>query len=76
MEKVGKKIRTIRELRDYSRHYMASQLKLSLNSYGKIERDEVNITISRLSEVAAILQVNIIDILNFNSNTLFKYPES
>ena len=68
MQKVGINIKKIRELRNYSRLYMARELKLSANSYGKIERNEVNISIKRLHEIASILEVASHLILEFDEN--------
>jgi transcriptional regulator with XRE-family HTH domain len=71
MNKIGQKIKKIRELRDFSRHYVASQLEISITTYGKIERDEIDITLTRLSKIAEILNVTITSIIDFDENKLF-----
>lgn len=68
---IGKKIKQLRELRNYTQAYMAQELKLSLGGYGKIERDETDITMSRLVKIAEILNTNISTVMGFESNHVF-----
>jgi len=68
---VGKKIKQLRELRNFTQAYMADELKMSIGGYGKIERDETDITINRLNQIAKILNTNLATILNFDSNQVF-----
>jgi transcriptional regulator with XRE-family HTH domain len=66
----GLKIRKLRELRGYTQEFMSKKLKLSLNGYGKVEREETDITLERLNEIAQILEVNTFDLLGFDENKL------
>jgi transcriptional regulator with XRE-family HTH domain len=50
---------------------MAQKLKLSVNGYGKIERDETDISLKRLEEIAAVLEVDIFRILTFDEKQIF-----
>lgn len=68
---VGKKIKQLRELRNFTQSYMAEQLNLSLNGYGKIERDETDITLQRINQIAKVLDTSLATILNFDSNQVF-----
>ncbi len=68
---IGKKIKQLRELRNLTQAYMANELNMSLGGYGKIERDETDITISRLNQIAEILETDLSTILNFDSNQVF-----
>ena len=69
--KVGSKIRQIRELRNLSQENMAEALKMSVNGYSKIERNEVDINIERLQQVAGVLQTKPEDILAFDEKYIF-----
>lgn len=69
--RVGKKIKQLRELRNFTQSYMADQLKLSINGYGKIERDETEITLKRIEQIAEVLKTDIATVLNFDSNQVF-----
>lgn len=69
--KVGSNIKKIRELRNYTQEYMAKSLDLSLSGYGKIERNESDVSIKRLEELSEILGVDINTILNFDERHIF-----
>ena len=71
MIKVGNKIKKLRELKNYTQEFMANSLNLSPNGNGKIERDEVDVTLGRLEEVAKILEVDYQQILNFDEKQIF-----
>ncbi len=71
MIKVGNKIKKLRELKNFTQEYMAASLNLSPNGYGKIERDEVDVTLGKLEEVAKILEVDYQQILNFDEKQIF-----
>ncbi len=71
MTKVGNKIKKLRELKNYTQEFMATSLNLSPNGYGKIERDEVDVTLTRLDEIAKVLEVDALQILNFDEKHIF-----
>ncbi|MCY1526779.1 helix-turn-helix protein [compost metagenome] len=72
MKTIGNKIRKVRELRNYSRSYVAKELGIGINSYGKIERNEVSITLLRLEELAEILQVSVVCLISFDEDKLLQ----
>ncbi len=72
MNNIGYNIRRIRGLRGFKQAYMAHALNISLNSYGKIERNEVNIKISRLEDIAKALKTTVQHILTFDETDYFK----
>ena len=76
MEKIGEKIRKIREIRNLSRKHVACELMISHTTYGKIERDEIDITIKRLDQISKVLEVSIIAILDFDENKFFEKRRS
>lgn len=57
MNKIGYKIRKIREAKDLTQEFMAQQLNISQNVYSKLERGEIKITTDRLTMISEILQV-------------------
>ncbi|MBK8241872.1 MAG: helix-turn-helix transcriptional regulator [Saprospiraceae bacterium] len=67
---LGTKIRKIRELKGYSQENMAHALEMSQAGYGKIERDEVNITYDKLMKIAEVLETQIENIINFDEKTV------
>ncbi len=66
MEKLGEKIRKIRDLKGLSQENMADMLGLSLPTYADIERGKKDVTIGRLETIAERLGVTLNDIMNFN----------
>ncbi len=68
---IGMKIKKLRELRNYTQEYMAGKLQMSANGYGKIERDETDISFSRMQQIAEILQITPADIINFDEKVIF-----
>lgn len=69
--KVGDNIKKLRELRNYTQQYMADELEISLSGYGKIERNETDVSLGRLSQIAAILGVDVQGILRFDDKHIF-----
>lgn len=69
--KVGQKIKTLREIRNYTQDYMASSLDLSTTAYGKIERDETEVTLTRIEQIAKILETNVGNILEFDPAKIY-----
>jgi transcriptional regulator with XRE-family HTH domain len=74
--KVGEKIKKIRELKNYTQHYMANQLDLSISGYGKIERDETDLSLGKLEKIATVLGVDINKILSFDEKQIFNFDNS
>lgn len=58
MTRVGSKIRHIREIKNYTQEHMARELGMSTTGYGKIERDETDLTLTKLEKIAEILNTS------------------
>ncbi len=61
---VGDKIRKVRELKGYKQEYVADQLNMSVTAYGNLERGDSSPSFDRLEEIAKVLEVSVVDILN------------
>lgn len=70
-ENIGDNIKKFRELKNITREQIAAELNLSLSGYSKIERNEVDLTISRIQQIAQILEVDVSQILNFDATQIF-----
>jgi transcriptional regulator with XRE-family HTH domain len=66
--KVGNNIREVREQKKWSQEYMADLLGMSVNGYGKIERNEVDINIEKLQQVAQLFEIKPEDLLKDGFN--------
>lgn len=64
-------IKKFRELKSITRETMAAELGMSLSGYSKLERGEVDITLSKLGRIAQILGVSLEQLLNFDASQIF-----
>jgi transcriptional regulator with XRE-family HTH domain len=71
-KKIYDNIRRIREMNDLTRDYVAAELQMSTSGYGKIERGEIDLTLSKLYKISAIFGISIIDLLYFDVSNVFK----
>lgn len=65
---IGTNIRRVRELKGLSQENMADELGMSVTGYGKIERNEVGISVERLMKICEVLDVGFEQILRFDDN--------
>jgi len=68
---IGFKIKKIRELKNLTQEYLASQLNMSVQGYGKIERDEVDVPFSRLEQIADVFGLKVEDVVSFDEKHVF-----
>ena len=74
MEHVFSNIRKLREQKGLSQAYMAKKLGYkSPSTYNKLENGEIDITISKIEKIAKILESNLPQILNSDSNQFFNF---
>lgn len=64
-------IKRFRELKNISRQQMAADLDLSLSGYAKLERGEIDVTLSRINQIANLLGVDASQLLNFDTSQIF-----
>ena len=57
-------IRTQRDIKGFSQLYVATKLKMSQNAYSKIELGRTKLTVSTLLEIAEILNMQVIELIN------------
>lgn len=69
---VNKKIRTIRETRNWSQEDMAEKMNMSKNGYAKIERGETKLNLHKLEQIANIFNIDVLELIkNDDKNVLF-----
>lgn len=73
---IGNKIRKVGELQNVTREKIAADLGISLNGYGKIERNETDPTLKRLEQIADILKVDVLQLINFDEKQVFNVNNS
>jgi len=65
--KIGQNIRKVRELNDLNQETVAGLLGMSAVAYGRIERNESDISLKRINQIAKALNTDIETLLNFDS---------
>jgi len=68
---ISKNIRTIREMKHLTRKFVAYEMEMSISGYGKIERGEIDLTVSKLTKIAAIFGVSLNDLLFLDISFFF-----
>jgi transcriptional regulator with XRE-family HTH domain len=68
---IGKKIKTLREIRNLTQSHLAKELGLTQSAYSKIELGEVEISFSKLETVAKVLGMKPEEIVTFNEAMVF-----
>lgn len=68
---ISENIKKYRELKGYSREIVAAELQMSTSGYSKIERGEVDLSISKIEKIARVLSVSPAKLLNFDATTVF-----
>jgi len=64
--KIGTKIRNIRMQKGYSQEYMAEFLNISQKTYSHLENEKIKINLGRLSKIAAIFDISLVQIIEYD----------
>lgn len=68
--KIHDKIRTLREVNQWSQEEMAERMNMSRNGYSKIERGESQPTLERLVQIAHIFNIEVSELLNTENDRM------
>lgn len=61
---ISENIRFTRESLGYSQEYVANKLEITQQAYSQIEKNPERATLKRIKELALVLQVNLITLIN------------
>ena len=75
MNQIIENIKKFRELKNLTRDEVAEKLEMSLSGYSKLERGDVELTISKLYRISEILEVDVSQILNFDASKVFNIKD-
>jgi transcriptional regulator with XRE-family HTH domain len=67
MDRIGNRIKRLREMKNYTQEYMANNLNISQNSYSRIENETVKLTTDRLQKISEILEVPVEYLVNLDA---------
>ena len=65
-ERIGRKIKKIRELRDFTQEYVAYEIGISQGSYSDIERGQTDVSFTALEKIAGVLGVSPTALIEFD----------
>jgi transcriptional regulator with XRE-family HTH domain len=63
LKQIGLRIKRYRELKGFSQSYMAQKLHISSSAYSRIERNEVNLPLDKLIQIAEVLNISLEKVL-------------
>jgi transcriptional regulator with XRE-family HTH domain len=75
-QKIGSKIKKMRELRNFTQDFVAESIGISQASYSEIETDKTDVSLSRLSQIAEVLGVSTSDIISFDERLILHINEN
>jgi len=64
-------IRKIREIKNYSQSYMATELDVCTKTYSRLETGETELSVSRLEKIAKLFDMSLIDLYKFDVKNIF-----
>ena len=68
---VGKNVKKLRELKNFTQQYMAERLQVSQKTYSNIEAAGNNVTVEVIGKIAHVLDVTIHTVLELNLDAIF-----
>lgn len=66
---VGKKLRILREIHNYTQEYVAEQLNLKQKAYSNLETGEVSINLEKCDQLAKLYKMTPVDLLAYLHST-------
>ncbi|KAF2328123.1 helix-turn-helix domain-containing protein [Flavobacterium ginsenosidimutans] len=68
---IGAKIKSIRELKNYTQEYTAYRLGITQAGYSKIEKGKTGLSLEKLQQLAVIFDLSVENIINFEIQKYF-----
>lgn len=68
IRRFGQQVRQLRQERNLSQEELAYRAGIELSQVGRIERGEINTTISTANALATALDISLISLFNFSSS--------
>lgn len=68
---VHNKIRTLREINQWSQEEMAEKLAMSVSGYAKIEQGQSSLNLDKLSQIAKIFNIDMIELIATQDKSFF-----
>lgn len=68
----AKKIKKLRELKGYSQDYLAHELEISTRQYQRMESGEIDLTLSKMEQIAKLLDLTPMQVMGFDDKYVFE----
>lgn len=68
---IPEKIRSLREINQWSQEQMAAKMQMSPTAYARLERGKTRLTIERLEKLAEIFNIDITELMHTSEKGLF-----
>jgi transcriptional regulator with XRE-family HTH domain len=68
--RIAHNIRKLRELKNFTQEHVAHELSITVTAYGKIERGETEISLSRIQAIANIFEIDHLRIFTFDEQSV------
>jgi len=72
MNKLHQNIRALRDSKGWNQNTMAKLLEMSPKAYARLEQGKTDIQLSRLEQIAEVLEVEITKLFDLDKTTTFK----
>ncbi|OQW91518.1 MAG: hypothetical protein BWK78_04405 [Thiotrichaceae bacterium IS1] len=73
MNKLLQNLRVLRDLKGWNQETMTALLDMSPKAYANIERGKTDIQLSRLEQIAKLLEVKVGDLIGFDREMIFNF---
>ena len=67
---VIEKIRFMRTFKGWTQEELADKLGISTHAYAKIERGETDVSLSRIKQIADVMEIELSQLFNLDENTI------
>lgn len=74
-QKIGSKLKIIRELNNYTQEYVANMLDISSSTYALMEKGQTPVTIQRMEKLGELYNMSINDLLQLSEQTIIHHIE-
>ncbi len=70
MKTLGDKLKALRTTKKWSQEDISHELNISLPAYSKIERGITDVSLGRLTQIAKLFNISVIELLTYGEKTI------
>lgn len=69
-EKLGNKLRVLREVNNFTQEYVADAIEVSASTYSLMEKGQATLSIDRIEKLASLYKMEMSDLLRISDQTI------